>query len=86
MGDRGDFLAGVFVGAIMGFVVGVVMAPASGQETLGKIRERTEEVGLKGKAMASEVVQKVRAKAMETAEVIRNHVPLECCCESESED
>jgi len=46
----GDFLAGVFVGALIGAAVGLLLAPEAGEET----RERVIEKARKLKDAASE--------------------------------
>lgn len=46
----GDFLAGVFVGALIGAAVGLLLAPEAGEET----RERVIEKARKLKEAASE--------------------------------
>jgi gas vesicle protein len=43
MDDRGDFLAGLLIGGLVGLVVGVCFAPDSGEQTRSVIRDRASE-------------------------------------------
>jgi len=56
MNGKGDFLAGVVVGTVIGAVAGLLFAPASGKET----RERISE---KGKEFKDVAVDRAREKS-----------------------
>ena len=45
MAERGEFVAGMIVGALVGIGVGMLLAPLSGQETRSRIRMRADEMG-----------------------------------------
>ena len=57
MDRKGDFLAGLLVGGVVGFLVGILTAPGSGEET-----RRT--IALKGR----ETAQRVRGTAEKARE------------------
>lgn len=40
MSDKGDFLAGLIVGGLVGLVAGVLFAPQSGEEVRSAVRDR----------------------------------------------
>jgi gas vesicle protein len=72
--SKGDFLAGVIIGALVGFGTGLLTAPASGEETRARLRERshelTEEARDRGEQLvhqARESAEELRAKARENA-------------------
>ncbi|MEB3300037.1 MAG: YtxH domain-containing protein [Candidatus Sericytochromatia bacterium] len=63
----GDLLAGFLLGAVGGFLAGVVMAPQSGNRTreqvaeqMGDLRTRTQEVLDKVRGNTEEVLDQVR--------------------------
>lgn len=41
---RGDFVTGIVIGGLMGFVAGILLAPKSGKETRREIKEGAEEL------------------------------------------
>ena len=43
MDNKGDFLAGVFIGGILGAVGGILFAPSSGEETRTQIADKGRE-------------------------------------------
>ena len=43
MDNKGDFLAGVFLGGVLGAVAGLLFAPASGEETRAQIADKSKE-------------------------------------------
>jgi len=58
--SRGDFLAGLLVGGVIGLAVGVLFAPATGDETRQSIRTRTGGAVDRVRAGADGVGDKVR--------------------------
>ncbi len=67
MDSKGDFLAGVILGALVGFGAGVLLAPASGEETRKRIREKTDEVAHQAWDKSEELVNQARSSAEELA-------------------
>ncbi len=43
MSNKGDFLAGMFVGGLLGALAGILFAPSSGEETRAQIAEKSRE-------------------------------------------
>ena len=65
MSERNDdlmFLAGLFLGAVVGGVAAALMAPQSGPETRDQVVER----GLELKGRAEDAVQRAQQAASET--------------------
>lgn len=58
--SRGDFLAGLLVGGVVGLAVGVLFAPATGEETRGQVRVRTGEAVDRVRAGADQFGERVR--------------------------
>ncbi len=59
--DRtGSFFGGLIVGAVIGFALGILFAPQSGEETREMLKKETKEIGEKGKHLAEEVKSKGR--------------------------
>jgi len=65
--NKGDFLAGVVIGGIVGAVAGLLLAPASGEETRTKLAEKSREY----KDIAKE---KAREKSQETISYTRDKI------------
>lgn len=61
MSCKGDFVAGVIVGAAVGAIAGVLFAPVSGEETRACIAEKGEEI----KELAAEMAEKGKEKSDE---------------------
>ncbi len=66
MDNKGDLLAGILIGGLVGFCAGILMAPASGEETREMIRTRTGEVARDARERSGEVL----GQAVTTAEDI----------------
>jgi gas vesicle protein len=58
--SRGDFLTGLLVGGVIGLAVGVLFAPAPGEETRESIRSRTGGAVERVRAGADGVGDRVR--------------------------
>ncbi len=65
MEGKGDFLAGVIVGALIGGVAGILLAPASGKKT-------REQIGEKGKEVKDLAVEKAQVKKEAAAEAAKD--------------
>jgi len=61
--ERGEFLAGMIVGTLVGVGLGLLFAPRSGQETRQRLRSRVEDVGDRLRSTAGEVGERVRETA-----------------------
>jgi len=77
--DFGSFLAGVIVGGLVGAAVALLMAPQSGEETRGVIRERgielkdrATEFGSTARDRAVAAVDDARLRADEALEDLRH--------------
>ncbi|MCR4398341.1 MAG: YtxH domain-containing protein [Firmicutes bacterium] len=75
MNDRGDFLAGVIVGGLIGFAAGVLFAPASGRETRESIARKGKELVDEAKERKDEVADAVRSKAKEMLRALKEKLP-----------
>ncbi len=62
--DFGAFLAGVIVGGLTGAAIALLMAPQSGEEVRGTIREKSIEL----RDRASETVEEARRRAEKAIE------------------
>ena len=62
--DFGAFLAGVIVGGLTGAAIALLMAPQSGEEVRGTIREKSIEL----RDRASETVEEARQRAEKAIE------------------
>lgn len=67
MDNKGDFVAGIIVGALVGFGAGILMAPASGEETRSRIKHRTGELAMQARDKSGEMMNQARASAEELA-------------------
>jgi len=64
-GNRGPgFWAGLIVGGLVGAVIGLLMAPQKGEETLRQLRER----GVELRSRADELAARARELAQEAVE------------------
>jgi gas vesicle protein len=68
MRDRGGFVLGVLVGAAAGLVAGLLLAPASGEETRRRLGERAAEAGGRARERAAQLVDRVREGAAQVGE------------------
>ena len=65
--DTGAFLSGLVVGGLIGAAVAVVLAPQSGEETRGQIRQR----GVELRERADTEAQQIRLRAEQTLADVR---------------
>lgn len=71
MNERDDnmlFVAGMLLGAVVGGIAAVLLAPRSGSET----REQVAERGLELRSRAEDVVQRAQAVASETVTKVQS--------------
>lgn len=70
MSDRDSgFFTGVLFGAAVGFLLGVLFAPAKGEETRKVIVDKSREVADELKTRTDEVVEKVKARMASRTEL-----------------
>ncbi|MBM3451226.1 MAG: YtxH domain-containing protein [Armatimonadetes bacterium] len=73
MAERGDFLAGLFVGAAFGIGLGMLLAPQAGKETQDKLRHKAEEMSQRMRGAVEkgcEAVQEARNEHLNRLEEI----------------
>ena len=75
MDSKGDLLAGVIIGAVIGVLGGVLFAPAPGKETREKIVEKGLEVKEKTLQSAKEHTEAVTESSRELIEDLRKKLP-----------
>ena len=75
MDSKGDLLAGVIIGAVIGALGGVLFAPAPGKETREKIVEKGLEVKEKTLQSAKEHTEAVTESSRELIENLRKKLP-----------
>ncbi len=75
MDSKGDLLAGVIIGTVIGVLGGVLFAPASGKETREKVAEKGLEVKDKALSSAKEHKDAVTESSKELIEDLRKKLP-----------
>lgn len=89
MADTGDFLAGLVIGGLLGFVAGVLLAPAPGSETREVLADKTQIAVKQTRAGVEEVTGIVRENVEKVADLVKEVIPDSCCLKkdkSESEE
>jgi len=71
MTQRGEFLAGVIVGALVGIGLGMLFAPQSGEQTRQRIRTRADEMGDRLRGSVSDLSTRLQSSAGEVGERVR---------------
>ena len=71
MDDAIDFLGGLLLGAAIGGVVGLLLAPQSGGELQQRMRERANVVIEEGRRAAAERRAELEAQFAQSKQVIR---------------
>lgn len=84
MADNGDFLAGLVIGGLLGFVAGVLLAPASGSETREMIADRTQSAVKQARSGMAEVGGLVKENMEKVVDVVKDVLP-ETCCKTKTE-
>jgi gas vesicle protein len=70
MSDRDSgFFSGVLFGAAVGFLLGVLFAPAKGDETRKVIADKSKEVAEEVRTRTDEIVEKVKARMANKSEL-----------------
>lgn len=73
MSDRDSgFFTGVLFGAAVGFLLGVLFAPAKGDETRKVIADKSKEVADDLKSRTEEVIERLKAKINAKGELVED--------------
>lgn len=83
MSEKGDFVAGLIVGGLVGAVIGILYAPKSGKETREEIGRKADELLTKAKEEYEVAVEKSRRAYEATVERLKN---LEATAKGKVED
>jgi gas vesicle protein len=75
MDNKGDFLAGMIVGAVIGAALGILFAPASGSETRAQVVEKGAEIRDLAKEKAKEKSDSVVSATKELMAKLRERLP-----------
>lgn len=65
MSDFGKFISGVFIGGMVGGLLGVLLAPRSGEETRKKIADRTGETYKKAENSVQDTYKKAESSVQD---------------------
>ena len=79
MADSGDFLAGLVIGGLMGFVAGVLLAPAPGSETREILADRTQSAVKHTRAGVEEVSSFVKDNVDKVADLVKDALSDDSC-------
>jgi len=71
MDDTIDFLGGFLLGAVIGGVVGLLLAPQSGSDLQQKLRERAQVVIEEGRRAAADRRAELEAQFAQSKQVVR---------------
>lgn len=63
MANRGDFVAGLIIGGLLGTAAALLLAPRPGEETRARLAGTAEDLGDRARDRAEEVIQKLRLTA-----------------------
>ena len=74
MDNKGDLLAGVIFGTVIGYGAGMILAPASGEETRRRIWEKTESMTSQAEEKGEELAEKFSEGARDVISEIREQV------------
>ncbi len=58
--DGSGFVAGVVIGSAIGFILGIMFAPAKGEETQKLVYEKSLEYGKEAKKIAGQIASRVK--------------------------
>lgn len=79
MADTGDFVAGLVIGGLLGFLVGVMAAPAPGSETRVIIADKTQAAVKGTRENVEEVSGVVKESVAKVVDLVKDKLP-ECSC------
>lgn len=65
MSDFGKFISGVFIGGMVGGLLGVLLAPRSGEETRKRIADRTSETYKKAETSVQDTYKKAETSVQD---------------------
>jgi gas vesicle protein len=88
MADTGDFMAGLVIGGLLGFIAGVMLAPAPGRETREIIADKTHAAVKETRESVEEVSDVVKENVAKVVDLVKERLP-ECscsCCEGDLTD
>ena len=77
MADNGDFLAGLVIGGLLGFIGGVLLAPAPGRDTRGIIADKTQTAVKETRESVEEVSGVVKENVVKVVDLVKEILP-EC--------
>ncbi|HLN13149.1 MAG TPA: YtxH domain-containing protein [bacterium] len=72
MSERRDFAGGLLLGVLVGAALGVLFAPAAGNETRERLRREGEQLRDRAREQAERVTEQARRKADEVASRVRS--------------
>lgn len=75
MADQRDFLAGLVIGSLVGFAVGVLLAPAPGSETREIIADKTQTAVKETRDTVEGVSEAVRENVARVADLVKDKLP-----------
>jgi len=81
MADSGDFLAGLVIGGLLGFIAGVMLAPAPGKETREIIAEKTQTAVKETRESVEEISGVVVDNVAKVVDLVKDKLPA--CCSDE---
>jgi len=73
--DGGSFVAGIVLGSAIGFILGIMFAPAPGEETQKLVYKKGVEYGQSAKKLAEQVSSKVKEEIDKRLQ--KNDIPNE---------
>lgn len=75
MADKGDFLTGLVIGGFLGFVAGIMLAPASGSETRETIADKTQTAVKETRESVEEVSEVVKENVTKVVDLVKERLP-----------
>jgi gas vesicle protein len=75
MADNGNFFAGLVVGSFLGFVAGILLAPAPGSETREIIADKTQTAIRETRGSVEEVSGVVKDHVTKVVDLVKDKLP-----------
>lgn len=75
MADNGNFFAGLVVGSFLGFVAGILLAPAPGSETREIIADKTQTAIRETRGSVEEVSSVVKEHVTKVVDLVQDKLP-----------